>query len=223
MDIITLVSFGAVCYLFPVVLLISRPQPAVFKWLVVCNLLSVSSEAVGLILIFVFKTTPNYAMIAYTIISTSVISLFFYHAINSKKLKTAFLILNFAYLGFALLNAFFIQKLGPNSYSLTIQGLIVLMFCIGFYYKLLKDLPTIKVHLDPLFLIVSGWFFTYAGKLVLNLISEYFITVLQDNMVIMWSIFNVLTIIGNIIVSIGAYLQWKTAKAYINPTKTPAA
>jgi hypothetical protein len=55
---------------------------------------------------------------------------------------------------------------------------------------------------------VSGIFFSYAGKLVIHAIDHYLIHVVADNLVVVWTIHNTLTIIGNIVVAFGTFLRF---------------
>jgi hypothetical protein len=100
----------------------------------------------------------------------------------------------------------------PNYYTMTIDSLLILSFCILFYYKTLKESPSIQVQKDPLFLIVSGWFFTHAGQVVLTIVSAYMLSVLNDNMEVLWTMFLALNLLGNFIKAVGAYFQFKLMK-----------
>jgi hypothetical protein len=78
---------------------------------------------------------------------------------------------------------------------------------------MLRDLPSTQVQRDPLFLIVSGWFFTHAGQLVLTLVSTYLLAILNDTMKVPWIMFLSLSFFGNLIKTLGAYFQFKSMKA----------
>ena len=199
-------------WILPVPFLVRSRRVNVFKWLIACQGFAFLAECVAMTLLR-FKFNPNYPSTVYVVLSTIPISLFFFYAIGWKNLKSPFIWLNLFYLIFALTNALFIQKLTPNYYSFSAQNIFILLVCILYYYRMLSDLPVAKLHSDPIFLIVCGWFITYAGKLVLSVTGQYLFMILKDNMLVLWIIFNALTIIGNSIIAYGAYRQWQTVRS----------
>jgi hypothetical protein len=203
-------------YALPVVIIFlerSR-QPIVYKGLAACLLFSFLTEITAQTLHW-FGLNPNIAGNLYTLLSTIVITFFFYHAIQWESLKRPLILTNIIYLAFALLNLFFIQKSGPNSYAYTFQSIIIIVLSITFFFKLLKELPTFQVQKDPLFWIVSGFLFSYAGKLVIQSVTHYLIHIAKDNLEIVWTMHNFLAIIGCLIMAYGAYVKVRQVK---NPT-----
>jgi hypothetical protein len=199
-------------WLLPVIFLIGHRQPAAFRWLLICQMMSFATEffSVGL---YYLKITPNYIINPMYVVSLIWISCFFYYAIAWKSLRSRIIIINVFFFLFGLVNILFIQRMSPNYYTMTIENLLILSFCILFYYKMLKDLPSIQVQRDPLFLIVSGWFFMSAGQVVLTLVSTYMLSILNDNMEVLWIMFLILNLLGNLIKAVGAYFQHKAMKA----------
>ncbi|MBT1697281.1 hypothetical protein KK083_10365 [Fulvivirgaceae bacterium PWU4] len=123
-------------------------------------------------------------------------------------MKRTFIFINILYFIFSLVNLLFLQKSSLHSYSQTLQSIIILFLCIIFYFKLLKELPTQQIQKLPLFWIVSGFFFSYAGKLVIYAITHYMIAIGDDFILI--SIFHVsLTLIAYLIMAVGVWLNDK--------------
>jgi hypothetical protein len=199
-------------WLLPVPFLIKHRQPAAFRWLVICQLISFSTELLSSLGVYFLKINPNYIINPMYVVSLIWISSFFYNAIGWKSLQFSIVIINVFFLLFGLANILFIQRMSPNYYTMTIENLLILGFCILFYYKMLKELPSIQVQKDPLFLIVSGWFFTFAGQVVLTLVSTYMLSILNDNMEVLWIMFLILNMLGNFIKALGAYFQFKLMK-----------
>jgi hypothetical protein len=205
-------------WLLPVLFLIRQRLPPAFRWFVTCQLISFLMELSSIGLYYI-KISPNYIINPGSAFSLIWISYFFYHAVGWKSLKSSFLVINVLFLLFSISNLLFVQKLSPNYYTMTIENLLIMVFCILFYYKMLKDLPSVQVQRDPLFLIVSGWFITHAGQVVLTLVSTYMLSILKDNMQILWIMFLLLSFLGNVIKTLGAYFQFKIIKG----EKTQAA
>jgi hypothetical protein len=199
-------------WLMPAIFLARQRQPPAFRWFLICQFISFGMEFSSLGLYYL-KISPNYIINTCNAFSLIWVSYFFYHAIGWKSLKSLFVVINVLFLLFSIPNLLFIQKLSPNYYTMTMQYLLILGFCILFYYKMLKELPSIQVQKDPLFLIVSGWFFTHAGQVVLTLVSTYMLSILKDNMQVLWLMFLFLNFFGNLIKTVGAYFQFKIMKA----------
>lgn len=188
-------------------------QPPMYRWLAISLLFSVVTDMAAEIL-FHLVINPNYALIPYHLFCVLTFSGFFYHAINWPSLKKYITIVNIIYFLFTVVNYLFIQKIQSASYHQTIKSLVIIIFSITFFYKMLKELPTHQLHKDALFWIVSGFFFSYSGKLAIYSVTNYLITVQGDNMIIIWTIHNFLTIIGNIFIIYGGYLRLRKSSTY---------
>jgi hypothetical protein len=201
-------------YIIPagIIFLDRSRQPIVYKGLAACLLLSFFAEVAAQTLHWA-GLNPNIAGNMYTLLSTSVISFFFFHAIQWDSFKRPLIFINVIYFAFALLNLFFIQKSGPNSYGDTFQSIIIIVLSISFFFKLLKELPTFQVQKDPLFWVVSGFLFSCAGKLVIQSVTHYLIHVAKDNLIIVWTMHNFLSIIGTLLITYGVYIKLKYGKS----------
>jgi hypothetical protein len=189
-----------------------RSHPPVYRWLAANLFLSLCCDIAAQIL-HEFHINPNVANNFYVVVVILFQSFFFYHANNQPSLKRPLVYLNVFYFIFAALNLAFVQKWGINSYSDIFGGLFVLAFCILFFYKLLKDLPTQQLHKLPLFWIISALFFSYAGKLVIYTFSHYLVHYVGDDLGIIWLFHNFLTIIGNVVIAYGAWLNHKQLRS----------
>lgn len=205
----SLFYLGLIVLIFPLVLLISgfNRQPLVYKWLAIALAFAFVIDVIGRVSWFL-DLAPNYSSHVYQLFATAFISIFFYHAIQWKTLKRSFFIVNILYFVFSLINLLYLQKAGINSYSQILRSIIILLLCIIFFFKLLKELPTQQIHKLPLFWIVSSFFFSYSGKLVIYAITHYMISMGNNFMVP--SIFQgFLTLIANLIVAVGVWLNYK--------------
>ena len=101
---------------------------------------------------------------------------------------------------FALINLFFFQKTTPNSYSYIFHSAILIIYCLFYFYVLMRDLPSLYVHHLPMFWFNSAFLIFYAGTFFLFSFTSYLINVLKNNMLIYWSFHNILSIIEHLIV-----------------------
>jgi hypothetical protein len=185
-------------------------QPLVYKWLAVGLLFSALTEILAEVFYRV-SINPNFATIPYQLLSLATISAFFYHAMPWRSSKIL-IVVNVVYSSFTVINYIFIQKFQSASYPQTFRSLAVIFLSISFFYKMLKELPTHQLQKDPLFWIVSGFFFSYSGKLAIYSVTHYLITILDDNMIIVWTIHNFLTLVSNICIIYAAYLRTHNSK-----------
>ncbi|MBT1706190.1 hypothetical protein [Chryseosolibacter indicus] len=188
-------------------------QTPEYRWLAISLFFSVATEVAGDILLY-FDVIPNYASIPYHLFCVVTFSGFFYHAINWAPLKKPIIIVNVVYILFTSVNYLFIQKIQSASYPQTIRSLVIIVFSITFFYKMLKELPTHQLQRDALFWIVSGVFFSYSGKLAIYSVTNYLITVQGDNMIIIWTFHHLLTIIGNTFIIYGGFLRLRKSNSY---------
>jgi hypothetical protein len=185
-------------------------QPQAMRWLAYTLTFSFSCDMLSVI-IRVFGGNSN---IGGTIYSTGFVfffSVFFYQILRGRIVLYALCVINSCFLMFVVYNAIFIQKLTINSYSTTIGSIIILLLCVLFYFKLLRDLPAEQVYHLPLFWVVSAFFFTKSGKLVLYSVIQY-LRHLQDNLVALWMVHNSLTVIENLLLLYGVWLQYRSIR-----------
>ena len=183
-------------------------QPKEFVWLVIACCFSILCDVAGMIMVL-SGMNPNITGHIYWLFATVPLSLFFFYSIAWKGLLKPIIFLNIIYFAFALVNLLFIQTISLNSYSNIIHSFIILFYCIVFYYKLLKELPAQQLQQLPSFWIISGFFFSYAGKMVIYTVTHFLIHFEKDNMIVVWSFHNFLSLLGNAIIAYGAWLNFK--------------
>ena len=199
--------------LIPAVILWSRfnRQPLPWKWLAILSGLSCFTDiASGFLTPWV---NPNISVLFYVLPGTLIVSFFFYYAIGWKKLRGPLIAINILYLTFGIVNALHLQKISLNSYTIVLHVLIILFLSICYFYKLLKELPAQQLQSLPLFWVVSGLFFTNAGKLCVYSITHYLVHFVQDNLLIIWTFHNFLSIIANLLIGYGAWLNHKQLRS----------
>lgn len=190
------------------ILLNINHQSKEFIWLVIACTFSILCDVAGTVMVLA-DMNPNISGQIYWLFATIPLSAFFYHSIAWKGLLRLVICLNVIYFGFALTNLLYIQTISLNSYSNTFHSLIILFYCIVFYYKLLKELPTQQLQHLPHFWIISGFFFSYAGKMVIYAVTHFLIHFEKDDMIVVWTFHNFLSLIGNVIIAYGAWLNFK--------------
>lgn len=209
LDILLYISFAAT--LLPVVFIVFgfNRQPSIFKWLAIVMSLSFVFDVGAQLYYLITGKNPNMFGSVYGIISIPFISIFFYKAIGWRSLKTSLLIFNVFYLLLGVLNLAFLQKQGINSYTMMMQTIIIIGMSLTFFFMLLRELPAQQLHMMPLFWIISGFFFSYSGKLVVFTATHYLVNYIRDNLIIVWSFHVLLSIIANLLIAYGTWLNHK--------------
>ena len=191
-----------------------KRQPSTLRWLAVLLLFSFVCDVAAFVL-YHLRLNQNSAGAFYWLFSTFIITGFFSRLVP-LSFRRSFGMLNVIYVLFALTNIFLIQGERIQSYTQSIQAVIIITLCVGYFYVLMKELPTQQIHRLPTFWITSAFFFSYAGKLVIYAVVNYLTQYLKDNLVIIMNLHNLLTIIANIVFAYAAWLNHKQLKSTLS-------
>jgi hypothetical protein len=112
----------------------------------------------------------------------------------------------------AFFNFHFIQRTSVNSNLMAIHSSIFICYSLWYFYVLIRDLPSLKVHQMPMFWFNSAFLVLGAGTFVLYAFTSYLIHVLRNDMITYWSIHNLLSIFAHLIVLIGLYFDFRQLK-----------
>ncbi|SHH98295.1 hypothetical protein SAMN04488109_6466 [Chryseolinea serpens] len=118
---------------------------------------------------------------------------------------------------FAFVNAFFGQKMYFNSYTVALSDVILIVYCVTYFYRLLVDLPAQHLQQLPMFWISAAFLIHAAGALFLYLFTAYLTQFFFNDVLIYWTFHNILNIFQEILILIGVAVDLK------NVTSTRAA
>jgi hypothetical protein len=179
-----------------------------FFWLMLLYLTSFIADVTGELFYQFRWANTNLASTAYNIISPALFGCFFYYSLRWPSWKWP--ITCATVIIFSIVNGVYFQKETINSFSAALLALYILFFCIVYFYKLLRELPADRIQTLPLFWIVSALFFIQSGKLVLQSVVHYMTTIRNDDLIVLWSIYNGLAIINNFITAYGVWLYLRS-------------
>ena len=135
--------------------------------------------------------------------------LFFEHLKRLLILKWIFII----FCCFYIVNISFFQGLFQfNSVSNAFASIILMGLSLYYLFTLLKELPTVTIHLLPILWISFAALAYYGGNFFLFLFSNYLTSGIGESLMILWVLHNILNIIKNILFAIAlwqAYLNTK--------------
>jgi len=166
----------------------------------------------GLLPSLIFLLVPmkgkeyNIPQNVYLVLQLIIISLLFYKAVLGKY-KGLFISVTLGFLVFGFINILFIQKNDINTYTKTLSSVILIFYCVLYYYRLLVDLPVQHLHKLPMFWYSMAFLMYNAGTLFLMLFTSYLVEVLHNDLLIYWTFHNILDIVQNLIVMVGLWKE----------------
>ena len=140
-----------------------------------------------------------------------------YYFLMDKKYKLLFILAAGLSAIVTSSNVLLYQKGAFNSYSIVFQAMIVIDFCVVYFYKLLQELPEQHIHKLPMFWINSGLLIFYSGTFILYTFTSYLTEVLKNDMITYWSFHNILRIFLQLLILVGLYYDLMRLKK-INST-----
>lgn len=191
-------------------------ESTAFKWLAGLLLLSFICDAVGIAnYTWRLNIEPNLPSNLHTMFNPFMVGLFFFYLIRGRKLMyfiAIFLLANFI---FSITLSLSIQAY--SSYNTLTESFLILTLCIVWYFKMLKDPPASNIQQLPEFWVITGFFLPTSGKLIVYTVSTYLLNVLNDNLVILQTIHNLLSILGNALIAYGLFIQHRQFRRLANP------
>jgi hypothetical protein len=153
------------------------------------------------------KISSNYVGDGYRLAEFILLIGIYYRAFNNPKTARPFLILTALFILFFIFNMIFFQREKINSYTNIFATLVFIVLAVGFFYKLMKDLPALQVYLLPMFWVNVAVLVYFAGNLFVFTLSHYLVTVLNDNLMVYWGFHNFLNILKNVLFAVGFYVS----------------
>lgn len=132
-----------------------------------------------------------------------------YDYATQKKIRKLVIWFTTSFFLLWILNLIFLQKDAVTSFSKLACDIIVLVYCISFFYRLMVDLPAIHLHRLTIFWVTSGFLLYSAGTVFLFAFTEYVIKVYYEDFVNFWILHLTLFILQQIIILIAAVYDIK--------------
>lgn len=189
-----------------------KSKQPIIRLLGLFQLLNVTTHIASLIVKDVFHGNQNYVYSIYNIIELGLILLLFsaaIQALNRVVMGLAF----FSFAIFAVSNMLFIQQWKINSYSLILMSIIVLLYCIYYFYWLITELPTSQLQRLPMFWVTSSWLIFYSGTLFLFTFIDYLVITQLERVLQYWTLHNILKIIEVLMIAIALWMDLRNIKS----------
>ena len=158
------------------------------------------------------KISVNYGSSIYRLGAFPLISLLYFYALG-RRLAKFFIIINIIYFIFGATNLLFIQKSAINTYTLILNSILVIIFSLYYFYWLLRVLPTAQLQRLPMFWLNSAHIIYFSGNLFLFVFTSYLVNVLNNNLLVYWTIHNILGIIEGFMIIVALWLDLQNIKS----------
>lgn len=153
----------------------------------------------------------NYPSNVYIILSLPALTLIYFYALG-KIHRRIFTLTNIIFIIFGIVNLLFFQKSAINSYTNALLSLIIIIYCVYYFFWLIKELPAVHLTKLPMFWINSAFLLYYAGNFFLFLSTSYLINVLNNNLLVYWTLHNILGIVHCLILITGVTIDLSNLK-----------
>lgn len=201
--------------LFAVVLIVKHwtRETVAFKWLALVLLFSFACDA-GSIANYVFRLGIEQNLLSnlHTMFNPFLVGIFFFHLLKGRRLM--YFLIVFLLANFAFSVSLPLSTQAYSSFNTLTEGFLILVLSLLWYFKILKDPPAQNIQLVPEFWVVTGFFLPTSGKLIVYTVSTYLMTVLHDNLTILQTIHNFLSVIGNLFIAYGMFIQHRDFQRY---------
>jgi hypothetical protein len=183
------------------------------QYIVLLGFALAASVTADFTVFFLHGMTRNYAASIYNMIAFSIISAIYYHAVG-KQNKKVFTTLSVVFVLFALVNVLFIQRSSINSYTLIFQSIVIICYSLYYFYWLIRELPTAQLHLLPMFWINSAYILFFSGNLFLFVFTSYLVNVLNNDLLVYWTLHNVLGIIESVMIIVALWMDLRNITSH---------
>jgi hypothetical protein len=138
---------------------------------------------------------------------------FIYDQATQHKLRSIIVVVTVLFLLGWFVNLLVFQTDAITSASKLASSLIILFYCVSFFYRLMVELPAIHLHRLPMFWINSALLLYSAGTVFLWAFIEYVIKVYYDTFVYYW-VFNLaLFVLQQIIIMVAVFYDLRKFSA----------
>lgn len=145
-------------------LLLYNRLPIYLKWLVGILIITLAGEIIPELKLIKFHGSNHWWYNIFTVIEFIGYSYIFYFTINNSKLSRIIIISLAIYFALAVLNIFLIQGFYRfHTISYRIGALMIVIWCLLYFFQLMKSENKIKLLSNPMFWIATGLFFFYLG------------------------------------------------------------
>jgi hypothetical protein len=160
------------------------------------------TDTTSFILVYFFKSNAGFLSSVYRVLEFIFLALMYRSYFSNRWQKTAMLSLIYFFVGLQVVGLFLTHSDIVKSYSTVFSSITFITLSIAFFFKLMKDLPTLHLQRLAMFWINTAILVYFSGNFFLFLMNDYLVNVMHDNLMVYWSFHNMLNIIKNLLFAI---------------------
>lgn len=160
---------------------LTKAAKAIFIYLVCSGMVSILS--ISLARYFHVTNLPLFHV--YTLVEFILLTEFYKHILPFRK---TILIVQLCFFLACVINSAFIQSIYQfNSYTLTLEALVIMLFAVNYFAKLFADSNDQKILEMPSFWFNTGLFLYFSGSYMLYNFSNYVLVQSKHSFVVVWN------------------------------------
>ncbi|MBC8756234.1 hypothetical protein H2O64_16275 [Kordia sp. YSTF-M3] len=144
----------------------------------------------------------------YTVVEYTLWSLFYYQLFQKVWVKRLLISLNILFILFSIYNVLNWQPLDTyNSYGRSLEGILLLCFAIGWFYKVFINSAIKRLETHPIFWINAGVLVYFSGAFLLFSSKNFMQKISREEFIAIWTLHGIFLIIHYLFISIGIWLK----------------
>lgn len=205
-DFIAYLSMYSIALPLTVGLVLYHRLQHIQKVILLLVLLSVSTEIIAHLVRYQ-GNIQNLIYSLFTVLEYMLLAYVFAQGVKPFLKQPFFWKITTSFLLFVIVDMIWISGIEQfNSYSTAIEGLVLILFSLIFFYKTLQDLKIKHLEREPLFWISTGVLLYFSSSLFIFLFTNY-VNSSNRALFIIWGIHGIFSILLNISYSIALWVK----------------
>jgi hypothetical protein len=182
---------------------LNNDQRILFFLLILTSLVQLSST-----ILWKYKMNNLFLYHFYTVAEFLLLGVLYAKHLNGLVKTTFMQGLMFAFVILALINTLFFQSLNEFNSNITFtESLLMIVFSVLFFYKLLRDLQHRKLERVPIFWINMSVLTYFSGALILFHVSNELISIPKEEREIVWGTHAVFSLVHYFLYAVALWVK----------------
>lgn len=157
-----------------------------------------------------YHINPNPIVSVYGLLQFLILMLIYRTEYTHPVFKRLADVVILAFTIFAIVNFWLIQGVnGFNSNLFTVSSIVLIAFCILYFYQIIQELPEPNIERMVMFWVGAGVFFYFGTNLFLFVTVDRFIPKADDNFLVSWGLHNGSNAVKNILFTVAFFIAAK--------------
>ena len=142
----------------------------------------------------------------YTPLEFACLVLFYSRTLEGMVKKSVFVGIGIGFAVLSALNSGFLQPVNTfNTYARSLEGIVVIVFCLSWCYRTLTEMKILKLEQDPVFWVNTGFLLYFSGNVLLFAFSNYILNINRALNLYIWAFHALFSILLYFFISVGLW------------------